>query len=114
MLATWASWCGCREYLPVWQALRTELHPLGLEVVTVALDSDPENAPGGRSGDAIGAEPSAIVRQVHHRGQRRACDALSRGGSSPIPSAYQSCVRCRSSTLSAIWQSDGSIRQTPA
>jgi hypothetical protein len=28
----------------VWQALRTELHPLGLEVVTVALDIDPEDA----------------------------------------------------------------------
>ena len=25
--------------LPVWQELRTELHPLGLEIVTVALDS---------------------------------------------------------------------------
>jgi hypothetical protein len=28
----------------VWQALRTELRPLGLEVVTVALDVDPEAA----------------------------------------------------------------------
>jgi hypothetical protein len=28
----------------VWQALRTELHPPGLEVVTVALDIDPEAA----------------------------------------------------------------------
>ena len=28
----------------MWQALRTELHPLGLEVVTVALDVDPEAA----------------------------------------------------------------------
>ena len=25
--------------LPVWQALRTELHPRGLEIVTVALDA---------------------------------------------------------------------------
>src|SRR5215203_6275674 len=30
--------------LPVWQALRTELHPRGLEVVTVALDIDVEEA----------------------------------------------------------------------
>ena len=30
--------------LPVWQALRTELHPKGLEVVTVALDIDVEAA----------------------------------------------------------------------
>ena len=28
----------------MWQALRTELHPLGLEIVTVALDIDPEAA----------------------------------------------------------------------
>jgi hypothetical protein len=28
----------------VWQALRTELHPKGIEIVTVALDADPEAA----------------------------------------------------------------------
>ena len=28
----------------MWQALRTELHPHGLEIVTVALDVDPESA----------------------------------------------------------------------
>ena len=28
----------------MWQALRTELEPLGVEVVTVALDVDPEAA----------------------------------------------------------------------
>ena len=30
--------------LPVWQELRTELHPKGLEVVTVALDINIESA----------------------------------------------------------------------
>jgi tetratricopeptide (TPR) repeat protein len=30
--------------LPGWQALRTELHPRGLEIVTVALDVDPDQA----------------------------------------------------------------------
>src|SRR5919198_263380 len=30
--------------LPVWQELRTELYPQGLEIVTVALDIDPERA----------------------------------------------------------------------
>ncbi|MCU1586948.1 MAG: hypothetical protein JWN31_441 [Frankiales bacterium] len=39
VLVTWASWCGCRLDLGMWQALRAELHPQGLEVVTVALDS---------------------------------------------------------------------------
>jgi peroxiredoxin len=39
LIATWASWCGCRLDLPMWQALRAELHPQGLEIVTVALDT---------------------------------------------------------------------------
>jgi peroxiredoxin len=39
VVACWASWCGCREDLSLWQALREELHPKGLEVVTVALDT---------------------------------------------------------------------------
>jgi peroxiredoxin len=39
VLVAWASWCGCRMDLHMWQALRAELHPHGLEVVTVALDS---------------------------------------------------------------------------
>lgn len=40
LLTTWASWCGCRTDLPLWQALRAKLHPKGLEIVTVALDSE--------------------------------------------------------------------------
>jgi len=40
LLTTWASWCGCRTDLPLWQALRAELHPQGLEIVTVALDTE--------------------------------------------------------------------------
>ncbi|EIV96200.1 ResA-like WAxxUGC motif-containing protein [Frankia sp. QA3] len=39
VLVAWASWCGCREDLRLWSALREQLHPLGLEVVTVALDT---------------------------------------------------------------------------
>jgi peroxiredoxin len=39
VLVTWASWCGCRLDLGMWQGLRAELHPQGLEVVTIALDS---------------------------------------------------------------------------
>jgi peroxiredoxin len=50
VLACWASWCGCREDLSLWQALRAELHPKGLEVVTVALDV------GG---------PDAVSRWIH-------------------------------------------------
>lgn len=40
LLVTWASWCGCRTDLGLWQDIRARLHPLGLEVVTVALDTD--------------------------------------------------------------------------
>lgn len=39
VLACWASWCGCREDLSLWQQLRSELHSRGLEIVTVALDT---------------------------------------------------------------------------
>jgi peroxiredoxin len=39
VLVAWASWCGCRTDLGLWQQLRAELHPQGLEVVTVALDT---------------------------------------------------------------------------
>lgn len=38
VLATWASWCGCRDELPGWQALHEELAPLGLFLYSVALD----------------------------------------------------------------------------
>ena len=44
VLLSWASWCGCRFHLPAWQALRDELHPAGLELVTVALDFDVDSA----------------------------------------------------------------------
>jgi peroxiredoxin len=38
VLVAWASWCGCAHDLPVWQELREEIRPRGIEVVTVALD----------------------------------------------------------------------------
>jgi peroxiredoxin len=44
LLVTWASWCGCREDLPVWQALHEELGPHGFAPVTVALDTGPDAA----------------------------------------------------------------------
>ena len=44
VLVAWASWCGCRFDLPVWQELRTRWHTAGLEVVTVALDVDASDA----------------------------------------------------------------------
>lgn len=39
-VVTWSSWCGCRYELPSWRELADELRPLGLDLVTVALDDD--------------------------------------------------------------------------
>jgi hypothetical protein len=44
VLITWASWCGCRFDLPEWQALHEALSPTGVDIVTVAIDSDVEAA----------------------------------------------------------------------
>jgi peroxiredoxin len=41
-VVTWSTWCGCRYELPSWLALADELRPLGLDLVTVALDDDVE------------------------------------------------------------------------
>jgi hypothetical protein len=47
----------------VWQALRTELHPRGLEVVTVALDADPERA--RPSIEAAAPDHPSLIDQAH-------------------------------------------------
>ncbi len=40
LLVAWSTWCGCRYELPAWKQLSEELEPLGLDLVTVALDDD--------------------------------------------------------------------------
>lgn len=47
----------------MWQALRTELHPRGLEVVTVALDTDPEHARPFI--EAAAADHPSLVDRTH-------------------------------------------------
>jgi peroxiredoxin len=42
LLIAWASWCGCRFDLPVWQELHAELEGAGLTVVTIDMDLDLE------------------------------------------------------------------------
>src|SRR5262249_57601478 len=44
LLIAWASWGGCREDLPVWQALYEELGDRGFIPITIALDKSPEDA----------------------------------------------------------------------
>ncbi len=39
LLVVWASWCGCREDLPDWQAQHSALSDFGLTVITVSQDS---------------------------------------------------------------------------
>ncbi|MBS0446308.1 MAG: TlpA family protein disulfide reductase [Proteobacteria bacterium] len=42
-LATWASWCGCRLDLPIWESLAGELADQAFTVLAIALDN-PESA----------------------------------------------------------------------
>jgi peroxiredoxin len=44
VMVAWASWCGCRFDLPLWQQLRARWSADGVEVVTVALDVDANDA----------------------------------------------------------------------
>lgn len=39
LLATWASWCGCRQDLGLWQELYDELKEQNFTVIAVAMDS---------------------------------------------------------------------------
>jgi peroxiredoxin len=42
VLATWASWCGCRYDLSAWQALQQELPDV--QIISISLDNTPEAA----------------------------------------------------------------------
>jgi peroxiredoxin len=44
LLVTWASWCGCREDLPEWQAQHQALAENGLTVITISQDAMVEDA----------------------------------------------------------------------
>lgn len=44
LLVTWASWCGCRDDLPVWQALYDEHKGSNFTVITIAQDSRDSDA----------------------------------------------------------------------
>ncbi|MCW2544262.1 MAG: Redoxin domain protein [Frankiales bacterium] len=61
-VVAWSTWCGCRYELPAWKALAEELRAEGLDVVTVALDEDPEAV---RSWAERGGLPTAV--DLEHR-----------------------------------------------
>ena len=44
LLVVWASWCGCREDLPVWQSHHQALAEHGLTVITISQDARVEDA----------------------------------------------------------------------
>ncbi len=39
LIVAWASWCGCAHDLPLWQEVYTRVRPLGVEIVTIAMDA---------------------------------------------------------------------------
>ena len=41
-VVAWSTWCGCRYELPAWKQLSEELTAKGLDIITVAIDEDPE------------------------------------------------------------------------
>ena len=61
-VVAWSTWCGCRYELPAWKQLAEELRAEGLDVVTVALDDDPEAV---RSWAERGGLPTAV--DTEHR-----------------------------------------------
>src|SRR5205823_364320 len=64
LMVLWASWCGCRFELSGWRKLREELHPLGLEVVSVALDTGGIQAAAPWIDRAKSTHP-ALVDEAH-------------------------------------------------
>jgi peroxiredoxin len=64
VMVTWASWCGCRSDLAGWRRLREELYPQGLEVVSVALDTQGSDAAGPWIDKARSTHP-ALIDETH-------------------------------------------------
>jgi hypothetical protein len=64
LLVAYASWCGCRYDLVVWQQLREELAPKGFEIVTVALDTGGADAPRPYV-EAAGSQHPSLVDVGH-------------------------------------------------
>jgi peroxiredoxin len=64
VLVVWASWCACREDLPVWEKLHRELAPQGLEIISIAEDSEGVSAAGPHI-EAAQATHTALIDPTH-------------------------------------------------
>jgi peroxiredoxin len=64
VMIAWASWCGCRSDLSGWRKLRDELAPQGLELVSVALDTNGASAAGPWIAKAKSTHP-ALIDEAH-------------------------------------------------
>ena len=62
LIVAWASWCGCRFDLPVWQELHAELEGEGLTVVAIDMDMDIEA--GRPSVEAANATHPSLIDPV--------------------------------------------------
>ena len=61
LIATWASWCGCRYDLPAWQALQKELPDL--QILSISLDNTADDA--REFGEAAAADFPVLI-DVNH------------------------------------------------
>ncbi len=68
LLTTWASWCGCRTDGPIWSEVRERLHPKGLEIVTIAMDTGGVEAVQEWIEMARPRHP-ALIDQAHSMGE---------------------------------------------
>jgi peroxiredoxin len=64
VLVVWASWCACRDDLPVWEKLYRELHDQGLEILAIAEDAEGVAAAGPFI-EAAGVTFPALIDSTH-------------------------------------------------
>lgn len=68
LLVAWASWCGCAHDLPLWQQVYERVRPLGLEIVTVAMDTAGPEAGRAFAERAAPTHP-ALIDSAHALGR---------------------------------------------
>jgi len=64
VLVVWASWCACRDDLPIWERLHRELAGRGVEIVAIAQDAGGFEAAGPYV-DAAATTHTSLVDPTH-------------------------------------------------